>query len=485
MKWKYLSYLLIVLPGAFLFQTCRPDPPVVDIPGSEYPNQIGQIMLTKCAVSGCHNTQSKGATAGLDLSTWNTMFLGDRSGNSVTIPFVHDFSTTFLFTNTFPDLGVSVPPIMPINGAPLTHNEMILLRNWIDQGAPDRNGFVKFSNNPKRKKFYVVNQGCDVVTVFDEATLLPMRYVHIGISPSVDSPHDIHFSPDGQFWYISFLGYPYLQRYNASDDSYAGQVYIGYDSYNTFIITSDSKKAFCVGYLNGQISTVDLTTMTLLDTARGFGVGSFHGSMLNPSNSALYVTAVASSFLVRMDPNDFSGFTYVKLYSGPTAPGTALNPHDIIFSADGTKYFVSCQQSNEVRVMDANTDTLIKIIPVGTTPQDLSISKTKNLLFVTCMEDATTFPGKHGSVYAIDMNTYTSVPVDVGYQPHGISVDDFNGLVYVANRNVNPNGPAPHHTTDCGGRNGYVTMIDLNTLMILPFKKVELVSDPYSIAIRP
>lgn len=484
MKRKKLFYFYTLLLSALFLQTCRKDAPVVDIPGSGYPDKIGQIMLTRCAVSGCHNAQSKDATTGLELTSWNTMFLGDRSGNSVTVPFVHDFSTMFLFTNTYPDLGVSVPPIMPLNGAALTHDEMLLLRNWIDQGAPDRNGFVKFSDNSSRKKFYVVNQGCDVVAVFDETSLLPMRYVHIGISPKVDSPHDIHFSPDGQYWYVSFLGYPYLQRYRSSDDSYAGQVYVGYDSYNTFVITNDSKKAFCVGYLNGQISTVDLTNMRLIDTARGFGVGSFHGSMLNPANTALYVTAVANSFLVKMDPSDFSGFTYIKLYSG-AAPGTALNPHDIIFSPDGTKYFVTCQASNEVRVMDAATDTLIKIIPVGITPQDMSTSKSKNLLFVTCMEDVSTFPGKHGSVYAIDMNTFAATPIDVGYQPHGISVDDEKGLVYVANRNVNPNGPAPHHTTDCGGRNGYVTMIDLNTLLILPFKKVELVSDPYSIAIRP
>lgn len=38
-----------------------------------------------------------------------------------------------------------------------------------------------------------------------------------------------------------------------------------------------------------------------------------------------------------------------------------------------------------------------------------------------------------------------------------------NKLVYVANRNAVADGPAPHHSTECGGRNGYVTTIDLNT----------------------
>jgi hypothetical protein len=37
-----------------------------------------------------------------------------------------------------------------------------------------------WSDNPNRKKYYVLNQGCDVVTVFDAETQLPMRYITVG-----------------------------------------------------------------------------------------------------------------------------------------------------------------------------------------------------------------------------------------------------------------------------------------------------------------
>ena len=50
--------------------------------------------------------------------------------------------------------------------------------------------------------------------------------------------------------------------------------------------------------------------------------------------------------------------------------------------------------------------------------------------------------------------------------------------------NAATGGPAPHHTTDCGGRNGYLTLIDLNTLTLLPSFKTELTPDPYSAAYR-
>ncbi len=37
------------------------------------------------------------------------------------------------------------------------------------------------------------------------------------------------------------------------------------------------------------------------------------------------------------------------------------------------------------------------------------------------------------------------------------------GLLYVASRNVGGNGPAPHHTSNCSGRNGWYDIYDINT----------------------
>jgi DNA-binding beta-propeller fold protein YncE len=490
MKLKQIVYSGFILASAVVFQTCRQDDPVIENAG--YPNAIGKIMETKCAVAGCHNAQSAGATSGLDLTNWNTMFLGDRTGNSVTIPFSHQFSTTFLFTNTYTDLGVStIRPTMPVNNTPLTRNEEIILRDWIDEGAPDRNGFVKFSDNPNRKKFYVINQGCDVVTVFDEASLLPMRYIHIGTDPSHDAPHEVKVSPDGQYWYVCFLGYPYLQKYRTSDDSYAGQVYLGYDSYNTFTITNDSKKAFIAGFNAGLLDEIDLTTMTTMDTLN-IGQTYMHSVQLNPANNALYITVSNGNYILKLTPaiSSFGSYTTVELDGTQipsSAPAHRMDPHDMIFSPDGSKYFVTCQTSNEVIIMKASNDSLLKRIqlPPFSKPQDLSVSSTTNLLFVTCSEDTITFPGIRGSVFPVDMGSNQLLtPINVGFQPHGISVDDEKGFVYVANRNINPNGPAPHHTTDCGGRNGYLTFIDLGTLKLLPGRKVELASDPYSISIK-
>jgi DNA-binding beta-propeller fold protein YncE len=101
------------------------------------------------------------------------------------------------------------------------------------------------------------------------------------------------------------------------------------------------------------------------------------------------------------------------------------------------------------------------------------------------MEDDITFSGNVGSVSVIDYNNFISLKqINTGYQPHGIAVDDYKQQVYVINRNASQNGPAPHHTTDCGGRNGYLTIIDMNTLELVPDYKAELSVDPYYVTIR-
>ncbi|MFI5148405.1 MAG: YncE family protein [Bacteroidia bacterium] len=471
---------------AFLTATCRHDDPVVETTG--FPNQVGKIIMTRCAITGCHNSVSAPNAAGLDMTTWNSMFMGDRSGNSVTIPFSHRFSTTFIFTNTYPDLGASHPPTpMPFNSAKLTHDEEVTIKSWINEGAPDRNGMIKFADNANRKKVYVLNAGCDVVTVFDEGTGLPMRYVLVGTGSPLDGPHEIEVSPDGRFWCVVFLQYPYMQFFNCSDDSYAGQAYLGYDSYTAISFTPDSRKVFTVGIDKGKIDEIDVNTFTTMDTLQCAANIGLHGMSLNPSGNALYVTLQNNgNTLCKFYPSADSLGHYISIPVDGTKNGTSnpyTEPHDIAFS--GNRYYVTLQHSNQVAVMDAVKDTLITLIPVGVKPQDMAVSSYRNLLFVSCIDDTLTFPGKRGSVYVIDMNTNSvKATVDVGWQPYGVAVDEDRGLVYVVNTNVSPTGPAPHHNTDCGGRNGFVTFIDLNTLRLIPGKKVELAAFPRSIAKR-
>jgi DNA-binding beta-propeller fold protein YncE len=377
---------------------------------------------------------------------------------------------------------------MPVNDEALTKEEVILLRDWIDEGAPNKSGNIKFADDRKRKKLYITNQGCDLVAVVDDESRLVMRYLNVGNSDLIESPHMVKVSPDGNYWYVVFTAGSVVQKFNAIDDSFVAEAEIGYGSWNTIAISDDSKTAFAVDWsASGRIACIDLESMALKKMYQGSGLFIYpHGVSIN--ENSVYVTAQTGNFIYKIDVTDinFPEIEEISLEPGVSPSGNSkLDAHEIIFSNDKTKYFVSCQKSNEVRVMDANTDTLITIIQTGQYASEFSISNNTNYLFVSCPEDTLNFPTLgRGCITVIDHSTLSFVKnIYAGYQPHGIALNDDSGILYVANRNTLSEGPAPHHTTDCGGRNGYITALDINSLELTDLK-FEVSVDPYSVAFR-
>lgn len=488
---KYVVFLslslLVFLTGCLKDKTVNVNTPDT----SNYPADVAAIINTKCSISGCHNTQSKDAAGGLSMTTWEDLFKGGNGG-SVVIPYRPDQSWLMFYVNTDTSRGIALTPTMPYLGTPLSDAEYYTLQNWIAAGAPDAHGTIPFSGDPNRKKFYVANQGCDLVTVFDTKTLLAMRYIDVGILSQIEVPHQLKVSPDGQYWYSCFVAGTIVQKFRTSDDSLVGQVDIGSGSWNTMAISPDGTKAFVVDFEDeGRIAYIDLENLTLIQMYQGSGLfASPHGSWLNSTFTTLYVTAEYGNFIYKIDITNptFPDIEKVVIKPGQlpnTITGT-LDPHEIMLSPDESKYFITCEASNEVRVMDAQTDTLIKVIPVGVYPVEMAMSKTHPYLFVTCSEDPCSEPLCKGSVYVLDYNTLeVKTVLQSGlFQPHGIAIDDDLGYAMVASRNITPDGPAPHHSSDCGGRNGYMKFIDMNTLTFITPYRPEVSADPYSVAAK-
>lgn len=472
MKKLILFFISLIACVLILVSSCRKDAALYVEGQSGYPLEIEKIVHAKCAVEGCHNSQSATAASGLDMTTWESLFKGNRGG-AVVIPYWHNLSSLFLFSNVHEDLGNISEPTMPLNRAPLLREEIIKLKEWINNGAPNADGFVKFSDNPNRKKYYVVNQGCDLVTVIDKETELQMRYVQVGHTNASEAPHRIIVAPDMQHWYVIFINSDVIQKYRTSDDSFVAQATISHGSWNTFVITPDSKTAFVADMATGRIANVDLNTMQLRVTYSGYGFP--HGVAFD--NNILYTLDSQGDRLFKIDVSDpmDETFSEISLPVGSTA-------HEITFSPDGSKYYIVAQGRDEILVFNKSDDQLITTIRTADFPQELAISKSKNLLFVTCMEDRLSFPGKIGSVVMIDIATNTIVKkVFTGFQPHGVYVDDEKGFALVANRNVSTEGPAPHHSSFCGGKNGNLSFIDLNSLNVRFEKQQELSVDPYAI----
>lgn len=462
-----------------------------------YPVSVERIITARCATAGCHNTTSKNAAAGLDLSAWDRMFEGTNNG-AVTIPFRSDFSTLCYFTNVDSALGLVVQPTMPIDGPPLSPAEYAILRNWIDAGAPDKDGRIKFADDPSRHKFYVVNQGCDVVYVFDADARVAMRVIDVGIVPGAspaEAPHNVKVTPDGKYWLVVFLNANVLQVYSTATDQLVKNIPIGGGTaggWNTMVVTKDSKKVYVPDYNNGRVAFVDLDAGTSVTSNTfpliGSPIPALHGIALNATEDTLYITAELTSRLLKIPVNNPAGYEDVNLnpLGNPFFVPYTMNPHEVIFSPDYSKYFVTCQDSNvrQVRVYQTSNDQLITAINVGRLPLEVAMSAADNLLFVTNTED-NFFPDVRGSISIIDMNTLSEIKrVRVGWQPHGIAVDAKKRVVWIANRNY-VGGPAPHHASACAGKNGYLSAIDLNTLERIPDFKPEVSVDPYGVAVRP
>ncbi len=481
-----IKHLIILLCNStflivFFFQSCKNDSAPPEF--GDFPTDIGKIFTYKCATSGCHNDASYQGAADLNLSSFANLFKGSSNGSPV-IPYRSDFSSLCYFINTFDELGPKNYPTMPINKTSLSYNEVKTIKDWIDAGAPDINGNIMWSDNPNRSKYYVSNQGCDVVTVFDTKSQLPMRYISVGNNPSViEIPHMIRISPDKKYWYVVFVNNNILQKYRTTDDVLVGQVTLGAAlNWNTFTISNDSKKAYCISWqANSKIASVDLENMKLIHYYGG--TFNAHGSALNATNDTLYVTSQTGNYIYKMDTSLLN--TSQVMLDGTSTPVSSplLDPHEIIFSSDGSKYFVTCQKSNEVRVMQTAGDVLLATIPTGQYPLEIIKSTSKNKLYVTCQDEPNSNPRILGAVSVIDMTTYATTKYAVGYQPHGLVLDETNNFLIVASRNFITNGPAPHHTGVCG-RNGFVSYFKLSTMQLLS-KKTEVASDPYSIAIKP
>jgi len=103
------------------------------------------------------------------------------------------------------------------------------------------------------------------------------------------------------------------------------------------------------------------------------------------------------------------------------------SPLELLFSPDGARLYVLCQQSGQVRVLDASTYATIKGIAVGRVPRGMALSPSGDRLFVTNSWDDT--------ISVIDTRTLT---VDAtwadGAEPSGVAEDRAGKRLFVANR---------------------------------------------------
>jgi YVTN family beta-propeller protein len=103
------------------------------------------------------------------------------------------------------------------------------------------------------------------------------------------------------------------------------------------------------------------------------------------------------------------------------------SPLEVLLSPDGARLYVLCQQSEEVRVLDARSYKVIKNISVGRVPRGFSLSPDGARLFVTNSWDDT--------LSVIDTRTLAVTATwPVGTEPSSVVEDRAGKRLFVVNR---------------------------------------------------
>ena len=103
------------------------------------------------------------------------------------------------------------------------------------------------------------------------------------------------------------------------------------------------------------------------------------------------------------------------------------SPLEVLLSPDGARLYVLCQDSEQVRVLDAASFAVIKNIAVGKVPRGLALSPHGDRLFVTNSWDDT--------LSVIDTGTLAVAATwPVGAEPSGVVEDRAGKHLFVANR---------------------------------------------------
>ncbi len=497
MKPKYFPVFFAL---AVIFSSCVHKVKVVPQAGAgEFPANVAAIMQSKCAISGCHNQASYGNADSLLLDSWTHLFQGGGSG-AVVIPYSTAYSTLLYYVNTDPSLGPIYAPLMPVSLpgqtlAPLTAAEYNTLYTWIKNGAPDAAGNIAFAADPDtRQKSYLIHGNCDkIIVVIDSKTGLAMRVIPIGDSSNGESGHCVRVSPDGMYAYASVIGYNLFVKIDTRTDKAIASIDLtaaqslyasaGSNAWADMVISPTGDSVLlcdfagigCALLINTQTMTVINGWPTLVNP---------HAPAANATFDTFFVTAQYGNTLYKLS-NRYIGYMSVNgaQHSTQASIGSFQpDPHFIISSPDHSQLFVTCQDQNNVKILNAYTGALIDSIAVGAFPQDMAISTKYPYLFVTCKNDPVT--NGLGSVYVINYKTWQIVQVlkDQYYAPHGVTVDDQDGLFYIASSNF---GGVSHHPTTCGSPNGWYNAYYLNTLLpAFSDKRFSIFSDPYAMDTR-
>jgi DNA-binding beta-propeller fold protein YncE len=240
----------------------------------------------------------------------------------------------------------------------------------------------------------------------------------IGINPrEPDGPHGIAVSPDGRHYYVTTAHgdpYGYLWKVDARTNEIMGRMALG-NFPATAQVTPDGGFVYVVNFnLHGEMEPSSVSVVSaepFVEVARIQTCTMPHGSRLNRAGTKHYSACMMDDMVVEIDTRELSVSRHFMLKKGSEhgmagaprgghamrdssgvsghgmetpKPGTdRCSPTWAQPSADGSRVYVACNQTNDIVEIDATSWTVKRRIPAGDGVYNLAVTRDGALLVAT------------------------------------------------------------------------------------------------------
>ena len=425
---------------------------------------VQSLLDEKC--TSCHTGAD--AARGLRLDSWQALIAGSDHGEAV-IPF--DAARSLMVELTTKLVGGPHPA--EVGREPLNDAEVVLLSEWIDEGAPSATGEIPFAD--AQHLLYVANQSAALISVIDMESNQVIRTVDLqqyGLPPNA-SPHHIAVEPDGSHWYVSAIAANQILKFDRDNElvdriDFERPGLLALDSEGENLYVGRSMAAVSPPQAIGVIRRSDMT----LDEV-GVFLPRPHAMAVRPGTGTVYIASLAVNQIASFYPDDET----VELDELEGDRQHTLV--EFAVSPDGRWMVGTTELTATVFVFDldlAPAMTPVDTIMVNASPWHPVFTPDGRWVYVG--------NNRGNTVNVIDMRTRTLTKVIEGNglaQPHGAAVSPDGRFAYISSRNLEMSEDqsraghvyTPRYDLGDNARAGTVVVIDTESQEIVKVIEIE------------
>ena len=246
------------------------------------------------------------------------------------------------------------------------------------------------------QKAYIALQGQDRIAVVDINAGEVEHYVDVDFTNAGDMPHYIVIDETHHYWYCTLIANGTILKFDLKTDELVDSVFVGnmpalmeLDEQREYLYVSRFMPMMGMSTASQLVHKIDVQSMTIVGTVN-VGADSPHGIALSSDGNTLWAASNQASHFFKIYTDRFGDSTYQpqNFRIGSNVPSSYeindgfYNALELELSHDDTKLYISCSNTNEIRVFDTTTGDSLDTFPVGMMPWHFQLSKDDSQLFV-------------------------------------------------------------------------------------------------------